>query len=151
MPATPTGTSGSWAEHAAERLTGAGYRRGGARAAVIECLAADGCARSALEVEEDLRRRERSVGRASVYRVLDELAGLGLLRRVDVGDGVARFERDDLDHHHHHLVCDRCGQVVPFSDDRLEAAIEGLADRADFAVSAHEVTLRGACAVCVRA
>jgi Fur family ferric uptake transcriptional regulator len=50
--------------------------------------------------------------------------------------------------HHHHLVCDHCGRLQPFSDEGLERAIERLSDRVPLAVSEHEVVLRGACDSC---
>jgi Fur family transcriptional regulator, ferric uptake regulator len=140
-----------WSEHALERLNGAGYRRGGARHAVIELLDEQPCALSALDIEDELRARAgRRVGRASIYRVLDELVTLNLLSRVDVGDGVARYEpqRAHDDEHHHHLVCDGCGKLIPFQDDALERAIHGLATRVAFDVSDHDVTLHGSCEHC---
>ena len=138
-----------WAEHATAQLTAAGHRRGGAREAVIELLDTQTCALTALEIEDALRPGRR-VGRASVYRVLDELESLGLVTRVDVGDGVARYEpqRPQGAEHHHHLVCDGCGRLEPFQDDALELAIRRLADRVAFDVSDHDVTLHGSCKRC---
>jgi Fur family ferric uptake transcriptional regulator len=145
-------TRQAWSEHALERLSGAGFRRGGARQVVIELLDEQPCALSALDIEDALRAREgRRVGRASIYRVLDELVTLDLLSRVEVGDGVARYEPQRLHHeyeHHHHLVCDGCGRLEPFQDDALERAIRGLAARVAFDVSDHDVTLHGCCEAC---
>ena len=137
-----------WSEHALEQLSAAGYRRGGARQVVIELLDEQACALSALEIEDALRARDgRRVGRASIYRVVDELVTLGLLSRVDVGDGVARYE-PQRSGHHHHLVCDGCGRLEPFQDDALERAIHHLAERVSFDVSDHDVTLHGECEAC---
>lgn len=138
----------TWADRAAERLAAAGYRRGGARVAVLEVLDAQECARTAYDIEAALRDRGRAVGRASIYRVLDELDELGLVSRVEVGQGSARYEPARAEHHHHHLVCDTCGQVLPFHDDALERAITSLSRRVDFDVSEHEIVLHGACADC---
>jgi Fur family ferric uptake transcriptional regulator len=136
-----------WSEHALERLSGAGFRRGGARQAVIELLDEQPCALSALDIEDRLRERAgRRVGRASIYRVLDELVSLHLLARVEIGDGIARYEPQR--EHHHHLVCDDCGRLEPFQDDALEQAIRGLAARVAFDVSDHDVTLHGSCRHC---
>ena len=118
---------------------------------MIELLDEQPCALSALDIEDELRAREgRRVGRASIYRVLDELVTLDLLSRVEVGDGVARYEpqRPHHDAHHHHLVCDGCGRLEPFQDDALEKAIRGLAARVAFDVSDHDVTLHGCCERC---
>lgn len=141
----------NWSEHASERLSDAGYRRGGARQVVIELLDEQPCALSALDIEDRLRARDgRRVGRASIYRVLDELVTLNLLTRIDIGDGVARYEpqREHEGGHHHHLVCDGCGKLEPFQDAALEQAIHGLAARVAFDVSDHDVTLHGCCESC---
>lgn len=128
-----------------------GYRRGGARDAVIELLDGETCALSAYDIEASLKaRRGRSVGRASVYRVLDELEQLGLVNRVEVGQGIARYEPARDDHHHHHLVCATCGDIVPFEDGPLETAIARLPKRLGFTVAEHEIVLRGECATCAR-
>ena len=71
------------------------------------------------------------------------------MKRVDAGDGVARFEpaRPDGDHHHH-LVCRDCGKVEAFSDSRLERAIDRVAGGLGYSVEEHEVVLLGACGDC---
>lgn len=139
-----------WAEHAGERLAGAGYRRGGARTAVIDLLGEQHCALSALDIEEALRHRDRSVGRATVYRVLDELERLGVVARFELGHGIARYEavRRDAGHHHDHLVCDDCGEVTPFRDEELERALTRVSERVAFVVDEHEVVLHGRCGDC---
>ncbi len=139
-----------WAAQASGRLADAGYRRGGARQAVIELLAAQPCALSALEIEEALRTGSRRVARASVYRVLDELEQLKLLARIEVGQGISRYEalHPHGAHHHHHLVCDDCGEVIPFEDDELERTIARVARRVAFDVAEHDIVLHGSCGAC---
>ncbi len=139
----------SWAEHALTTLRAAGHRSGGARTAVVEALAAERCCRSALELHEQVRSGGRAIGIASVYRVLEVLTGLGLVQRVDVGSGTARYEPvHPGGEHHHHVVCDDCGRVEPFTDPALEHAISSAAGRVGYDVAGHEVVLRGACVNC---
>ena len=98
-------------------LQAQGLRNGGARRNVIEHLGEQPCCRSAQEIFDGIRAGGGRVGIASVYRVLDQLVELRLVQRVELGDGVARFEPSHGDgDHHHHLVCDDCGKVEPFSD-----------------------------------
>jgi len=139
-----------WAEQAAGRLADAGYRRGGARQAVIDLLASQPCALSALEIEEALRTSARQAARASVYRVLDELEQLKLVTRIEVGQGIARYEalHPHGAHHHHHLVCDDCGEVIPFEDEELEQTISRVARRVAFDVAGHDIVLHGSCGSC---
>ena len=146
---SPTHESRSWAEHAARTLAAAGYRRGGARTAVLELLDQQRCALSAVEIERALRDSgQRGAARASIYRILEELEELRLVSRVEVGQGLARFEAARADGHHHHMVCDRCGDVRPFEDPELERSIRRLTQRVAFSVEEHEVVLHGACADC---
>lgn len=139
----------SWRDHTLATLAEAGYRRGGARNAIVELLDGQDCALTAQEIDDQLRAEGRSVGRASVYRILEMLTEMRLVARIDVGQGVARYERHLPDgEHHHHLVCDRCGEVAPFEDPALEQAIERVSRRLSFAVDDHDVVLHGACSDC---
>ena len=146
--AAPTPDAG-WADHALATLQTAGLRRGGARTAVVEALARHDCAVTALELDDELRRRRPPVGRASVYRALEQLEQLGLVQRLEVSRGTAGYERvEPSGDHHHHAICRRCGRVVPFEDPALERAIDGLSKQVRFEVSDHDVVLRGLCDRC---
>jgi Fur family ferric uptake transcriptional regulator len=141
--------AGTWAEQASRALAGAGYRRGGARRAILELLDEQACALSALEIQAALGERKREVSRASVYRVMDELVEIGHVQRVEIGQGIVRYE--PLRHgpgHHHHLVCDHCGRLQPFTDDGLERAIRRLSERLPLRVSEHEIVIHGSCEAC---
>jgi len=138
----------TWADHALACLKEAGYRSGGARRTVVEYLEQQDCCLSAQETHDRIRAQGARVGIASVYRVLDLLAGQGLLTRVDLGDGVARYEAARPDGHHHHLVCGDCGKVEAFEDAALERELSRVADRVGYAVDGHDVVLRGACDEC---
>jgi Fur family ferric uptake transcriptional regulator len=139
----------TWAEQALSRLHAATGRSGGARRAVVEFLGRQDCCVSAQEIHDKLRTGPASVGIASVYRALESLDELGLVQRVDLGDGISRFEPAHSDReHHHHLVCDDCGKVEAFEDAALERALERVAGGRGYAVGDHDVLLRGACGDC---
>jgi Fur family ferric uptake transcriptional regulator len=138
-----------WVAQADERLAAAGYRRGGARRAVIRLLGGQRCALSAVEIGAALERDDRAVSRASVYRILEELEQAELVMRIEVGQGVVRYE--PIRHgrgHHHHMVCDRCGRLYPFVDERLERELRRVSEHVALEVAEHEVILRGACERC---
>ena len=142
----------SWAEQAVEALAEAGYRRGGVRKSIVELLDEQSCALSAVEIRDALALRRREVSRASVYRVMEELEEIGMLQRVEVGQGIVRYEpARSGSGHHHHLVCERCGRLEPFTDDALERAIQRLSVRLPLQVSEHEIVIRGACHSCLAA
>jgi Fur family transcriptional regulator, ferric uptake regulator len=139
----------AWFEHALVALGDAGYHRGGARLAVIELLAGQDCAMTAIEIDDQLRATDQAIGRASVYRTLEQLEELKLVQRLEMGRGMASYERiEPTGEHHHHVVCDRCGRVEPFEDPGLERAIGRLEGTVGFEVSEHQVVLRGRCPRC---
>ena len=140
------GVPKTWTEDAQRRLREAGYRNGPARVAVIGLLDGENCCVSASDVHQSLGDR---VGLASVYRVLESLHSVGLVRRVDVGDGIARYEPlRGSGEHHHHLVCTECGKVEAFDDPALERAIQRVEAKSGYAVDQHDVVLQGACNTC---
>ncbi len=72
-----------------------------------------------------------------------------MVQRVETGQAMVRYERVCThEEHHHHLVCDGCGLVMPFSDDALERAIVSLSRRVPLTVAEHEIVLRGSCSDC---
>ncbi len=141
----------AWVEHAFVALGEAGYRAGGARSAVVEAIGREGGCLSAEEVSERVRAAGKRVGTASVYRALSVLREVGLLHGVSMPGAPLRYELVlPGGDHHHHLVCDRCGETVGFEDPELEAAIARLSERVPYAIAAHDVTLRGTCPSCSR-
>jgi Fur family ferric uptake transcriptional regulator len=140
-----------WSELALEALDEAGHRSGAARQAVVAQLSREHCCVTAQELAESLRADGSGIGVASVYRALDALQNVGLVQRVEFGEGGARYEAViPGGDHHHHVVCDSCGRISQFSDDALERAIDRLGRKLGHRVSAHEVLIRGRCARCER-
>jgi Fur family ferric uptake transcriptional regulator len=137
-----------WREHAQSVLSLEGHRGGGARAAVIDLLAGQDCCLTAQEIFDELREDGRAIGIASVYRALELLSRLGLVRRLEIGSSACYEPERPGGEHHHHVVCEQCGRVEPFEDPGLERAIGRLQGRVGFEVSEHEVVLRGRCPRC---
>jgi Fe2+ or Zn2+ uptake regulation protein len=131
-----------WLAHAHDVLRGAGLRASAGRSAVVELLGRQSCLRSAQEISDQLRRDGSSGSTATVYRALETLHELGLVRRFD-SDGIARYEPvDPSGDHHHHIVLEDSGDVVPFEDAELERAFAGLGERLGLVVTSHDVILR---------
>jgi Fur family ferric uptake transcriptional regulator len=138
-----------WAETTLQTLSAKGLRQGGARRAVVELLGEQDCCLTAQEILDKLRDANRTVGIASVYRVLDLLAGEGLVQKIELGSGRTRDEPVRVGgDHHHHLVCDSCGKVEPFEDSGLEQALVSVEKRSGYDVSLHDVVLHGSCESC---
>jgi Fur family ferric uptake transcriptional regulator len=141
--------SADWERQARTALREAGHRAGGAREAVVSLLARQDCCLSAHEISEELHRSGSDIGIASVYRALELLHGMGLVQRVEFGHGGARFEPVvPGGEHHHHAVCDRCGRVTPFEDERLEQQLARLAGDMKHSMSGHDLVIHGKCRRC---
>ena len=106
---------------------------------------------SAEDVYGILRERESEIGLATVYRALDLLSELGILVKVEFGDGCARYELNTADpkvHHHHHLICLNCKKVIEFEDDLLDDLEADIAKKSGFEILNHEVKFFGYCSEC---
>ena len=144
-----TAQTPDWTEQTLASLRGGGYPNGVARRAVVELLGRQDCCLTAQDIFDRLRAEGRQVGIASIYRVLDLLTDKGLLQRIDVGAGTARFEPVLASgEHHHHLVCDGCGKVEAFADDELERVLHKVEGRTGYSIAGHDVVLRGSCRDC---
>jgi Fur family ferric uptake transcriptional regulator len=126
-----------------------GHRAGGARGAVVSLLGHQHCCLSAHEISRELHESGSDVGIASIYRALELLHGMGLVQRVEFGEGTARYEPViPGGEHHHHAVCEKCGRVTPFEDERLERQLERLAGRLKHSMRGHDLIIRGECPRC---
>jgi Fur family ferric uptake transcriptional regulator len=130
--------------HAAAVLRDAGVRASAGRTAVIQVLARGECLMSARDIRRRLAADARfSASPSTVYRTLELLHEHGLLRRIDAGEGIARYEPADPSGNdaHHHVVFDD-GRVEPFTDAHLTRALAGLGKRLGVQVDGYELIVR---------
>ncbi len=131
----------------AQALAARGFRLTASRRAILDALAAADAHPTADELAEAVRIAAPRIGRMTVYRTLDLLCDLGLLRPVHQGGGAARYVLMQ-DGHHHHLVCSICRRVIEFDDCGLAALAETVSARFGFAVEGHLLEFYGRCADC---
>ena len=111
----------AWAEQAMRRLGEAGYRSGGSRRQVVELLGGESCAVTALEID----RRLDEVGRASVYRTLEQLEQLHLVQRVEIGGDAAGYERVDPELTITTSSARSAARLAPFASDGARGGDRG--------------------------
>lgn len=124
-----------------------GYRLTGARRAILQALAESGGHVSADDLVELVREAEPGVGRMTVYRTLDLLHELNLIRPVYQGTGAAHYVLME-DGHHHHLVCTACHRTIEFDDCVAHEISRTLRDRFNFQISGHLLEFYGLCPDC---
>ena len=127
------------AEAAVGKMRGRGYKATPQRLAVLRALATE-----QHQSMGELRRRCPQVGVVTVYRTLDLLSKLGIVRRMNLGDG-PRYEL--AEDHHHHLICEFCGDISEFEECPLDSERVSLAS-SEFEVYSHSVEVYGRCAAC---
>lgn len=128
-------------------LEARGYRLTAARRAILDTLTESGGHLTADELTDLARRRAAGVGRMTVYRTLDLLCDLGILRPVYQGTGAAHYILMQ-DGHHHHLVCSGCSRVIEFDECALGDLPARIAGQFGFRVEGHLLELYGVCAAC---
>lgn len=102
---------------------------------------------SAEEVYRLLLEQGEDVGLATVYRVLTQFEGAGLVRRHNFEGGHSVFELCDGEHHDH-LVCTKCGNVEEFMDDTIENRQKAIALKFNYVITDHILNLYGLCPKC---
>lgn len=130
------------------RLAAAGYRLTPARLAVLAVIETSHAHLTPGLLLEEARTRAPAIGRATVYRTLELLTELGVLRPIYLGDGGVYFIRAEGGHHH--LVCTGCGQVVEFEECMAGEMIHDLQRRFGFQIDSHLLEFHGRCAACVQ-
>ncbi len=130
-----------------ERLRAGGFRLTRQRAAVLAVIEGSEGHLGVREVLRAVRRNGRRIGLTTVYRTLELLAHLQLIRKVHLRDGCQRYVGARAGHGHH-LICSQCDRVVEFSDCRLGAFIQSVAERTQFVIEDHWLELFGRCKGC---
>lgn len=102
---------------------------------------------SAEDVYRTLSEAGEDVGLATVYRVLTQFEGAGLVTRHRFEGGQSVFELNQGSHHDH-LVCVRCGKVVEFVEATIEVRQDEIARRHGFAIEDHSLVIYGVCPEC---
>jgi len=129
-----------------------GFRLTGPRRAVVDALVDHAAPMTVAEIYAGLK--DRQVNLVSIYRAVNLLCELGLLRVADTSKGTQRFElAEQFTGHHHHLVCQQCGGVEDLDgclleDEVLDAIRQRVRRSRSFRLTGHDLKLFGLCRRC---
>jgi Fur family ferric uptake transcriptional regulator len=118
------------------------------RLAIAERIFHSGTHPSVEDLERGLKAAGARAGTATLYRTLEVLIQSGLVREHDFGEGFKRYEPVAAGPAHDHLICERCGRVEEFANDRLERLLRMTADENRFLYRRHRVDVHGVCTNC---
>lgn len=134
------------AEDITERLDLYGLRHTGPRRLLVELIQQQAGSFRAADLVEQAQRH--GIGRATVFRLVDQLVQLGILSRVHGPDDCSTYTLCEPEYHHHHFVCRQCGQVIPLETAIIEQQIRLLARRIGFQIDDHHLEVFGLCGAC---
>jgi Fur family ferric uptake transcriptional regulator len=99
------------------------------------------------QVCHQVQRTTPTVNITTIYRALDLLEGLGLVRHTHLGHGAPMYSAEE--HEHLHLVCHRCGRVSEQPKDLLAPVADRVRAEAGFVLDASHLALSGTCRECL--
>jgi len=94
----------------------------------------------------DTLQKGLQVDKVTVFRILNVLTEHGILRRLEFGEGKARYELNAEDHHH--LICQNCGSIEDISDCNIVALEKEIKQKKHFLVKLHTLEFYGLCSDC---
>ena len=134
-----------------ERLRTAGYKLTNARLTVLAAIEALGGHVTSAEVLAEVETRNAAIGRASVFRTLDLLTRLGIIRPTYIASSVTPSYVLLPDGHHHHIICVRCARVIEFEDCGLGEMTRQLERKLRVRLLGHLLEFFGLCEACLQA
>ena len=133
---------------ALQKLRNAGYKITNARRAVLSVLQESGGHLTSADVLARVEARDPSIGRASVFRALDMLTGLAVIRPTFLNPRTPTYVLMSQGGHHSHIVCSHCDRVIEIDDCHVDSLTRELEARHNVNLSGHLLEFYGACDVC---
>jgi Fur family transcriptional regulator, stress-responsive regulator len=130
-----------------DRLQVRGWRITPQRRAVIGALDGDHVHVSAEEVHAAARRAVPEISLATVYNTLNELADMGEISQIRLGDGTTRYD-PKIGPGHHHLICEGCGLTFDVEPKGVSEVTLPRAERYGMTIDTLEMVFRGRCSNC---
>ncbi|SHI66744.1 Fur family transcriptional regulator, ferric uptake regulator [Clostridium amylolyticum] len=128
-----------------------GYKLTPQRRAILDGLVKnEGKHLTVEEIYDDVKLECPEIGLATVYRTVLLLEEMGIIYRLDLEDGCARYElvHENENHRHHHLVCSNCGKVIEVEGDLLDTLEVNIESKYNFKIMDHSVKFFGLCDEC---
>lgn len=103
---------------------------------------------TAEELFTAVRKKDRDIGMATIYRSLELFQNLEILHVLDFNDESRKYELHLKDTHHHHLICKGCGRLIEFKDQDINYFEAELEEKYNFKITEHRLRFYGYCEEC---
>ena len=133
----------------ADRMRDAGHKLTNARLTVLNVLEDSGGHITSAEVLERVNAVDSSIGRASVFRTLDLLTSLSIIRPTYLHSSLTPTYVLMPDGHHHHIICTNCNRVIEFEECALGNVEAKLEERLGVKLTGHLLEFYGLCDRCL--
>jgi len=100
------------------------------------------------EIYFSLKTAGNNISRATIYRTMDILVKYDFARKLEIGDGRARYETKVNHPHHDHMICISCGNIYEFVNAQIEKLQDDVCDKNGFKLIRHIHQLFGLCRKC---
>lgn len=100
------------------------------------------------EIYRDLTEKNINIDLVSVYRILQFFTAQELLHEINFGDGKKRYEIARLNSHHHHIICNNCGDIEDITLPDEEKIIGVAKIKTNFIIKQHTLEFFGLCDTC---
>ena len=131
------------------RLREAGHKLTNARLTVLNVLENNDGHLTSAEVLDQVEQLDSSIGRASVFRTLDLLTSLSIIRPTYMNSSMTPTYVLMPDGHHHHIVCTNCNRIIEFENCGLGAIAAELEERLHVKLTGHLLEFYGLCDKCL--
>jgi len=105
---------------------------------------------NAEDVHEIIKEKypQQNIGIATIYRTLNFLEEVDLISSISFGKDGKKYESNNKNQHHDHIICTSCGKIVEFLDEEIEKLQEDVAIKNGFKITDHTMQIYGICNEC---
>ncbi len=128
-------------------LNSAGLRNTAQRALILDIIRKGGGHLDADEVYQLAKRKQPRLSLSTVYRTLQKLKNLNLIKELHFDEAHHHYEIKPLSEHHH-LVCLGCGKIIEFKYALTRQVKRNVPEAREFEITGSEVRMTGYCAAC---
>jgi Fur family ferric uptake transcriptional regulator len=134
-------------QHDLQALRKQGYRLTRQRMLILDLLRSSERHMTADQIYVEVSRHHPEINLATVYRTLQWLHQVGMLRKIDVGKDRLEYEYAH-DAEHHHLICKVCGDQTQIDNHVIQTLQAHVLEHYGFEADPDHVALFGRCAHC---
>ncbi len=101
---------------------------------------------SADQLYDKVHEKDKSISKGTLYRNLNQLADLGIIKKIDGLDNSAHFDHNI--HEHYHFICNKCKKI--FDIEKEDIQIPEIKHNEGFIITNRDIILKGICSECIK-